>query len=168
MKKFIILVHDLYQDLELHYPAIRLKEAGVEVLFAGEEKGKLYKGKYGYPCISDIAFKMVNTKQFVGLAIPGGYAPDLLRQIPDVLHLVRNMDEEKKIIAFICHGGWVPISANILRGKRVTGWKAIKDDIENAGGIWHDEPVVIDGHLISSRTPADLPQFGKAIVDAIA
>ena len=167
MKKIIALVHDLYEDLELHYPIIRLQEEGFQTVIAGENKDKVYQGKNGYPCKSQVSFKELKSEDFSCLLIPGGYAPDKLRRIPEVIRLVQEMNHEGKIIAFICHAGWVPISAKILDKKKVTGTKAIKDDLENAGAIWNDAPVVIDGNLISSRTPADLSQFAKAIVDAL-
>lgn len=168
MKRVVALVHDLFEDLELMYPVIRIREGGVEVVIAGEDKGALYRGKNGYPCKSDAAFRDIDPASFDGVLIPGGFAPDKFRRIPEILSLVQEMDKAKKIIAFICHGGWVPISAKILKGKKATGTTAIKDDLENAGAIWQDEPLVIDGHLISSRTPKDLPVFGKAIVKALS
>lgn len=165
--KVVALVHDTFEDLELMYPTIRMKEAGVEVVFAGLEGDTVYTGKNGYPCRSDIPFKELQSSDFNGVLIPGGFAPDKFRRIDEILQLVQEMDKEKKMIAFICHGGWVPISAKILKGKKATGTTAIKDDLENAGAIWVDEPVVIDGHLISARTPIDLAPFGKAIVEAL-
>lgn len=167
MKKVVALVADTYEDLELLYPVIRLKEATIEVTLAGDTASKTYLSKHGYPCKSDAAFKDLRAKDFDGLLIPGGFAPDKLRRIPEVLELTREMHEQGKPIAFICHGGWVPISAKILKGKQATGTTAIKDDLENAGAIWKNEPLVIDGNLISSRTPADLQHFGKALVEAL-
>lgn len=165
MKKVVALVHHTFEDLELMYPIIRMKEEGIKVILAGMEKNASYKGKNGYPCKSDISFKELKYDDFDGVLIPGGFAPDKFRQISEILNLLKEMDQERKMIAFICHGGWVPISAKILKGKKTTGTIAIKDDLENAGATWVDEPVVIDGHLISSRTPVDLPVFGKAIVE---
>jgi protease I len=165
--KVVALVCDIFEDLELMYPAIRMEEAGIEVVFAGPESDIIYRGKNGYPCRSEIPFKELQSDDFDGVLIPGGFAPDKFRRIPEILKLVQEMDKEKKMIAFICHGGWVPISAKILKGKKATGTIAIKDDLENAGAIWVDEAVVIDGHLISARTPIDLALFGKAIVKAL-
>jgi protease I len=167
MKKIIALVHGVFEDLELMYPVIRLEEEGHQVVLAGEKKGTIYRGKHGYPCKCNTEFQGINPSEFDGILIPGGFAPDKLRRIPEVLHLVQEMDKQKKLIAFICHGGWVPISAKILKGKKATGTTAIKDDLENAGALWLDAPLVIDGHLISSRTPKDLPVFGKAIIEAL-
>lgn len=166
--KVVALVHDTYEDLELMYPVIRMKEAGVEIVFAGLEGDTIYTGKNGYPCKSDISFRELQSGDFNGVLIPGGFAPDKFRRVPEILKLLQDMHKEKKMIAFICHGGWVPISAKILKGKKATGTTAIKDDLENAGAIWVDEPVVIDGNLISARTPVDLAPFGKAIVEALS
>ncbi len=159
MKKVAILVENFYQDLELWYPKMRLGEAGHEGIFVGPERGQTYHGKYGYPCKCDLSFANAYSKDFDGLVVPGGFAPDRLRKEKGVLALVQAMHEEEKPIAFICHGGWVAISAKILKGKKATSFDAIKDDMENAGAIWLDEPCVVDGNLISSRTPADLPAF---------
>ena len=165
MKKIVALVHHTFEDLELMYPVIRMREEKIEVVIAGLEKEVVYKGKNGYSCKSDISFNALKGSDYDGVLIPGGFAPDKFRQIPEILTLLQELHQEKKMIAFICHGGWVPISAKILKGKKATGTVAIKDDLENSGAIWVDEPVVIEGHLISSRTPADLPFFGRAIVE---
>lgn len=164
MKKILILVHEIYEDLELWYPKIRLEEAGFKTVVAGPEAGMIYKGKHGYPCKSDISIDQIEAESFLGLVIPGGFAPDKLRRIPKVLQTVQEMDKAKKPIAFICHAGWVPISAKILKNRHVTGVNAIKDDLENAGALFFDKPVVVDKNLISSRTPADLPDFCKALL----
>ncbi len=167
MKSFLVLVHDLYEDLELWYPKIRLDEAGFKTVIAGPVAKQTYQGKHGYPCQSDISFDDINPDQFVGLLIPGGFAPDKLRRSPKVLHTVQKMHQANKPIAFICHAGWVPISAKILKGRHVTGFVAIKDDLENAGAQFSDQAVVIDGNLISSRTPQDLAEFAKAILKVL-
>ncbi len=164
MKKIVIFVEEIYEDLELWYPKIRLEEAGHLVPVAGPVAGHVYKGKHGYPCKADLSFKEVNASLLAGVVIPGGFAPDRLRHSPEVLNIVREVYASGKMVAFICHGGWVAISAKILKGKRATGTIAIKDDLENAGALWIDQAVVIDERLISSRTPADLPQFAKAIL----
>jgi protease I len=167
MRTILIFVHEVYEDLELWYPKIRLEEAGFKTLVAGPEAGKIYNGKHGYPCKSDISIDQIQAESFAGLVIPGGFAPDKLRRIPKVLDTVQQMDKAKKPIAFICHAGWVPISAKILKNRHVTGVSAIKDDLENAGAHFSDKAVVVDGNLISSRTPADLPDFCKAILKAL-
>ena len=167
MKKILILVDDLYEDLELWYPRLRLQEAGIGALVAGPKSSTVYRGKYGYPCLSDMEFLEAEEPDFDGLLIPGGYAPDKLRRYPKVLELTQQFHVSKKCIGFICHGGWVPISAKILKGRKVTGTEAIKDDFENAGAIWKDKEVVIDENLVSSRTPKDLPLFAKSLLDTI-
>ncbi len=167
MKTIILFVEDKYEDLELWYPKIRLEEAGHRVFVAGPVAGHIYTGKHGYPCKADLSFKDAAAKSFDAVVIPGGFAPDRLRRSPEVLHVVKDTFSKGKPVAFICHGGWVPISAKILKGKKVTGTIAIKDDLENAGAIWQDMPVVVDGNLISSRTPLDLAVFAKAIVDQL-
>jgi protease I len=166
-RRALVLVEQAYEDLELWYPKIRLEEAGVEVVVAGPELS-VFAGKHGYPCKPDRTFDQVRARDFDALVIPGGWAPDRLRRSSAVLDLVREFDRAEKPIAMICHAGWVPISARILRGRRVTGVSAIKDDLENAGATFLDQPVVIDGHLISSRTPADLPDFCRALIAALA
>ncbi len=167
MRSILIFVHEIYEDLELWYPKIRLEEAGFKTIIAGPEAGKVYMGKHGYPCKSDISFDQMDPKAFAGLVIPGGFAPDKLRRIPKVLSTVQQMHADKKPIAFICHAGWVPISAKILKNRNVTGVSAIKDDLENAGAHFSDRAVVVDENLISSRTPSDLPDFCKALLKAL-
>lgn len=167
-KKIIALIDDEFEDLELWYPVMRLQEEGAAVHLVGQEKGKKYIGKYGVPATSDFAFDDVTARDYDGILVPGGWAPDKLRRYPQVLDLVKEMDQQKKPIGQICHAGWVLISANILRGRKVTSTPGIRDDMENAGATWLDEPVVVDGHLISSRRPPDLPPYAKAFADALA
>lgn len=166
-KTLLTFVDDSYEDLELWYPKLRLEEAGFAMRVAGPES-KAYAGKHGYPAKADALISEMRSQDFCGLLIPGGFMPDKLRRDPKVLSLTREFFEQGKLVAFICHGGWIPISAKILRGRRVTGSLGIKDDLENAGGLWVDAPVVVDGNLISSRTPRDLAPFGKAMVDFLA
>ncbi|MBI1967915.1 MAG: type 1 glutamine amidotransferase [Gemmatimonadetes bacterium] len=166
-KKVLLFAGPLYEDLELWYPKIRLEEEGVMTTVAGLGD-KTYHGKRGYPVTVDTNVDQVNAALFDGLVIPGGFAPDQLRRFERVLQITRDICLAGKPLAFICHAGWVPISAKILNGKRATSVRAIKDDMENAGVIWEDSPVVVDGNLISSRTPADLPQFCRALLDALA
>lgn len=166
-KTLLSFVDDVYEDLELWYPKLRLEEAGYSMTLAGPEL-RTFTGKHGYPAKADALIKDVASADFAGLLIPGGFMPDKLRRDAKVLSLTREFFEQGKLVAFICHGGWIPISAKILKGKRVTGSRGIKDDLENAGGIWVDEPVVVDGNLISSRTPRDLAPFAKAMVDYLA
>ena len=163
-KTLLTFIDDLYEDLELWYPLLRLQEAGYAMRLAATEL-RNYAGKHGYPATSDLLMADARSQDFCGLLVPGGFMPDKLRRDARVLSLTREFFAQGKLVAFICHGGWIPISAKILQGKRVTGSLGIKDDLENAGGIWMNEAVVVDGHLISSRTPRDLAPFGKAMVD---
>ncbi len=163
-QNLLAFVGDIYEDLELWYPKLRMEEAGFQMTLAAEEF-RTFEGKHGYPATANALLSDVASVDFVGLLIPGGFMPDKLRRNPHVLRLTREFHEQGKLVAFICHGGWIPISAKILKGKRATGSLGIKDDLENAGAIWVDEPVVIDGNLISSRTPKDLAPFARAMAD---
>ncbi len=167
MKKILAFVGETYEDLELWYPKIRLEEEGWKVTLSGPQSGVTYKGKNGYPCRTETDLADVESKEYDALLIPGGFMPDKLRRDGNVLRLTREFHEAGKPIAFICHAGWILISAGILKGKRATSTVGIKDDMINAGAEWVDEPLVVDGHLISSRTPADLHVFAKALVDAL-
>jgi protease I len=162
------LVEETYEDLELWYPVLRLREAGADVKIVGPKAGESYKSKHGYPARADLGMDDAVAADFDGLVIPGGYAPDKMRRHPAMLDFVRAMHEAKKPIAFICHAGWVPISAGIVRGRTVTSVPAIKDDLVNAGATWIDQEVVIDGNLITSRTPPDLPAFARELVKVLA
>lgn len=163
-KRFLMFVDDTYEDLELWYPKLRLHEAGGNITVAGPEEGGTYHGKHGYPCTADVNIHEVEVEEFDGVVIPGGFMPDKLRRDRKVLSLIQGFDRHEKMIAAICHGGWIPISAGVYRGVRVTGSLGIKDDLVNAGGIWEDAPAVVDRHFISSRKPDDLPDFCRAIV----
>ena len=166
-KRIAILAEDMYEDLELWYPLIRMKEAGADVDVVGMPGVEAYESKHGYPARVDIPVDDVSPDAFDAVIIPGGYAPDRMRRHEPLLDLVRGVFEGGGVVAFICHAGWVPISAGIVEGKRVTSFFAIKDDLVNAGAEWVDEEVVEDGNLISSRTPADLPAFCRAIIAAL-
>lgn len=165
--KILAIIDHIYEDLELWYPKIRLEEEGWEVVVAAPKAGETYDGKHGYPCVSDAAIADVAEPDFDALLVPGGFAPDKLRRDPKVLSLVRAFEASGKVIAHICHAGWILISADVLRGRKATSTVGIKDDMANAGAIWLDEPLVIDGNQISSRTPKDLPVFAKAMVEAM-
>lgn len=167
-KKVIQLVSGEFEDLELWYPVLRLREEGAEVHLAGEKTDETYVGKYGVPAKSDLSFSEIDPSEYDAILVPGGWSPDKLRRYPEVLDMVRHMHEHQKPIGQICHAGWVLISAGILDGVNVTSTPGIKDDMTNAGAIWHDEAVVRDGHIISSRRPPDLPEYGKAFADALA
>ena len=165
-KRVAILVEDLYQDQEVWYPYYRLKEAGVEVVVVGTGKPE-YKSKHGYPIKAAVSAEQVSAAEFDGIVVPGGYAPDILRRFPAVLRFVKEADAQGKVIAAICHAGWVLCSADVLRGKTATCFSAIKDDIVNAGARYVDREVVRDGNLITSRTPDDLPAFVQTILGAL-
>ena len=167
MKKIGILIEDLYNELEFWYPYLRLKEEGFEVITIGPEKGKEYKSKVGLPKISEASAIEVNPHELDAIIVPGGYAPDRLRRSKDIVNLVREVFKNGKLVATICHGGWVLISADILRGKRATSFFAIRDDMINAGVDWIDEEVVVDQNIITSRSPEDLPAFLKAIISKL-
>ncbi len=165
-KNVLFFAAPLYEDLELWYPKIRLEEEGAATFVAGVGE-KTYQGKKGYPLTVNGNVDDVLADEFDGLVIPGGYAPDIMRRSAKLLAVTRAIHDAGKPVAFICHAGWVPISAGIVRGRKVTSVKAIKDDLVNAGATWVDEAVVVDGNLISSRTPADLPQFCRALIAAL-
>src|SRR5437879_10887362 len=162
-RTILTFVDDLYEDLELWYPKFRLEEAGYDTRLAALEL-KTFRGKRGYPAAADMTVSDVKSADFLGLLIPGGFMPDKLRREPKVLSLTREFFEHGKLVAFICHGGWIPVSAKILKGKRATGSSGIKYDLETAGATWLDEAVVIDGSLGSGRTPKELPPLAAAIV----
>lgn len=162
-----VLAEDMYQELELWYPVLRMREAGAEVKIVGTGSSPTYASKHGYPVTVDTTADRVTSADFDAVIIPGGFAPDRLRRYPAVLSLVRDCFEMGKVVAAICHAGWVLASAGILKGRKATSLSAIKDDVANAGADWVDEPVVRDGNLITSRTPDDLPFFCSAIIGAL-
>lgn len=163
-KKVLIFTGDIYEDLELWYPKLRLIEAGASVVVAGDHAGVVYDGKNGYPCKSDAAIDEVASQDFHAVVVPGGFMPDKLRRDPNVLRLVKEFFADGKPVAAICHGGWIPISAGIYRGVRVTGSPGIKDDLINAGGLFEDAAVVVDRNSVSSRRPDDLPDFCRELI----
>jgi len=166
-KSILMFVDHIYEDLELLYPKYRLIEEGAKVVVAGPKAGEIYKGKHGYPCRSDAAIADMKEADFAGLVIPGGFAPDQLRRDPKVLELTRQFQESGKLVAHICHAGWIPISAKIVKGFKCTSTPGIKDDLINAGAQWVDEPVVIDRNQVTSRRPDDLPQFCIGIIKVL-
>ena len=163
-KRIALLVEDHYQELELWYPLLRLQEAAAQVTVVGQATGKIHTSKLGYPVMADIAASEVSCQDYDAVVIPGGYAPDLMRRNPAMVGLVRDAYHQGKVVAAICHAGWMLVSADIVRGKRLTSFISIKDDMVNAGANWVDEPVVRDGNLITSRVPLDLPFFCKEII----
>lgn len=165
-KKIAVLVEDSYEDLELWYPYYRLIEEGAEVKLIGPEV-KTYMSKHGYPAKAELSADEVKADDFQGIVIPGGYAPDKLRRYTKILDMVRGIHEKGGVVASICHGPWVLISANIMKGKKTTAVIALKDDLVNAGAIYLDKEVVVDDNIITSRTPRDLPAFLPAIISAL-
>jgi protease I len=166
-KSVAVLVEQQYQEMEVWYPVYRLRDAGCKVVLVGPEAGVTYPSKLGYPAKSDVAAKDVSASQFAGIVIPGGFAPDYIRRSEAMLKLVKDMNEMKKPIAAICHGPWVLCSTPALKGKKATCFSAIKDDVINAGATYIDAEVVVDGHLITSRKPDDLPAFVRALMVAL-
>jgi protease I len=166
-KRVAVLVEKLYEDLELWYPVLRLREAGCEVQIVGPKAGETYPSKHGYPAKADVAATDVRADDFDAIVIPGGYAPDHMRRSRAMVELVMEAARQNKVLAAICHGGWMLCSAKCLKGRKVTGFFAIRDDVENAGGLWQDAACVRDGNLVTSRTPDDLPEFLKGIFEAL-
>ncbi|MBI2469373.1 MAG: type 1 glutamine amidotransferase [Candidatus Rokubacteria bacterium] len=167
-KRVAVLAENMYQEMELWVPYYRLKEEGAEVQVVGAGGAKSYASKHGYPVQVDVQAEQVNAVELDAVVIPGGFAPDLMRRSPAMVKLVREAFEQGKVVAAICHAGWMPVSAGILRGKRATSFFSIKDDLVNAGATWVDQEVVVDGNLITSRKPDDLPAFCREIVRALA
>ncbi|NGQ96900.1 type 1 glutamine amidotransferase [Brevibacillus sp. SYP-B805] len=167
-KRVLCFVEHEFEDLELWYPVLRLREEGATVELAGPEARTKYIGKYGVPCETDKSLDEIRPQDYDGVLVPGGWAPDKLRRYPQVLSFIQAMDQAKKPIGHICHAGWVLISARILQGVKTTSTPGIKDDMENAGAIWVDEEVVVDGHIVGSRRPPDLPAYAKAFADLLA
>ncbi|MEK3722049.1 type 1 glutamine amidotransferase domain-containing protein [Paenibacillus sp. FSL H8-0034] len=166
--KVLAFVDEEFEDLEMWYPVLRLREAGAEVHLVGPSANKVFYGKYGVPLTTEYAFDEVQSKDYIGLYVPGGWAPDKLRRYADVLRLTREFHEAVKPIAHICHAGWVLASAKICLGYTMTSTPGIKDDLENAGAIWIDEEVVVDRNIVSGRRPPDLPAFMKAYIQVLA
>ena len=162
--KVAVLIEDQYQVLEVWYPYLRLREEGIETVLVGTGSKKEYKSKEGYPAFEELSVKNASTEEFDAVIIPGGYAPDLLRRYTEVNTFVKNMHKQGKLVAAICHAGWVLVSAGILKGKKATCFHAIKDDVINAGAEYLNREVVVDGNLITSRNPYDLPAFCAQII----
>lgn len=163
-KRIAILVEQDYQDLEVWYPALRLREEGAAVEFVGSGSAESYKGKFGYPVDVDRTVHEVSAEEYNAVVIPGGWAPDFMRREPAMARLVRQFNDLGKPIACICHGGWMLVSARMLKGRRATSFSAIKDDMVYAGCDWIDAEVVVDGNLITSRKPDDLPAFCRELI----
>lgn len=165
--RIAILAEDNYEDVELWYPLLRMREAGAEITVVGMPGHATYHSKHDYPVAVHVTANSASADDFDAIIIPGGYVPDRMRRHQPILDLVRGIFQKGGVVAFICHAGWVPISAGIVKGKRVTSVSAIKDDLTNAGAEWEDREVVQDGMLISSRGVDDLPAFCRTIINAI-
>ena len=167
-KKVLLLAENQYQDMELWVPYYRLKEEGAEVTVTGSGSSRSYTSKFGYPVEVDKEAKEIDVSKYDGVVIPGGYAPDMMRRYPEMVRIVKEAYEKGKVVAAICHAGWMLASAGILKGKKVTGFFAIKDDLVHAVANYVDAEVVREGNLITSRKPDDLPAFCREIVEALA
>ena len=166
-KRIAILAENMYQEMELWVPYYRLREEGAEVKVVGAGGAKSYASKHGYPVSVDVQADQVKAVEFDAVVVPGGYAPDMMRRHPAMVQLVREAAQQGKVVAAICHAGWMLVSAGILRGRQATSFFSIKDDLVAAGADWKDAEVVVDGNLITSRRPDDLPAFCRAIVGAL-
>ncbi|MHA1110174.1 MAG: type 1 glutamine amidotransferase domain-containing protein [Promethearchaeota archaeon] len=168
MAKIAVLAEKMYDDRELWYPTIRLKEAGHEVHIIGSGAANEFLSKFGMPVKVDKNVQDVNPNDYDGVIIPGGFSPDYMRRVPEMVEFVKMIgDSGEKPVAAICHGGWMLISAKLIYGKNVTSFHSIRDDIENAGATWVDEAVVVDGNIITSRNPNDLPDFCREILNKL-
>jgi len=167
MARIAILVEKIYEDLELQYPKYRLKEAGHTVDVIGPKQGETYVGKHGYPQKAELSAKEAKASDYALIVIPGGTSPDHMRRDEHMVRLVREADDAKIPMAAICHGPWMLCSTNALKGTRCTSYMSIIDDVVNAGGKWVDEACVVDGRIITSRTPDDLPAFMKAVLELV-
>ena len=164
-----ILVGPGYEDLEFWVPYMRMKEEGAEVKVIATKGGEIYTSKSGgLTAESQLAAKEITADQLEALLVPGGWAPDKLRRDPNILRLVREMNAQGKILGFICHAGWVAASAGICKGKRVTGSTGIKDDMENAGATWVDEPAFREGNLVWGRVVEDIPDYCRELIKALS
>jgi len=166
-KRVAVLAENMYQELELWYPLLRLREAGAETFVVGSGSADTYTSKLGYPVQVDRVADEVSAAEIDAVVIPGGYSPDLMRRHPAMVKLVREAFEQGKVVAAICHAGWMLASADVVKGKKATCFYAIKDDLVNAGAIYVDAEVVRDGNLITSRMPSDLPAFCRTIIEAL-
>jgi protease I len=165
--RVLILVGDDYEDTELKYPKYRLAEAGADVVIAGLEAGVTHHGKHGIAERAEVAVRDLDADGFDTLVVPGGWMPDWLRRFDEVKAITKHIHDRGKIVASICHGPWIPISAGIVNGATYTSSPGLTDDLRNAGATWVDEPVVVDRNHISSRRPDDLPAFCRAIIEQI-
>ncbi len=163
MESVLLLIENGFEDAEAVYPYYRMKEAGFGVSVVGPKAGA-YAGKHGYPLKADRTPGEIDIKKFSALIIPGGGAPDRLRTNPDMVRLVKEAFEQGLVVAAICHGPQLLIEAGVVRGRKATSYISVKTDLINAGAEFVDSPAVVDGRLVTSRTPADLPEFCRAVL----
>ncbi len=168
MAKVLILTDDGVEDREMAYPYYRMQEAGYEVEVVGPQRGKTYTGGKGLPFTADLGPEDVRVDDYVAVIVPGGKAPDHLRTIPAMVNIVREAVQKDKVVAAVCHGPQVLIEADVLRGRRATCYVSVSTDLKNAGASYTDEPVVVDGNIVTSRMPGDLPAFCKATVELLS
>lgn len=167
-KRIAILAEEGFEDSELVEPLRAMKDADARVVVVGSGSKECYRGKRGRANIKvDVTADKVSAEDFDAIIVPGGYAADKMRLHQPMIDLVRKVHDLGRVVAAICHGPQLLISADIVRGRRVTSWPSVAVDLKNAGADWVDEPVVQDGNLITSRKPADLPRFNKAIIEAL-
>ena len=165
-KRIAVLVENFYEDLELWYPVLRFREEGAKVTIVGP-RVDTFTSKHGYPAKAEIAADQADPKDYDAVIVPGGYAPDHMRRTPAMVDFLRQAHARGAVIGAICHGGWMLASADIVRGRRLTGFVSIKDDLVNAGARYEDREVVRDGNLVTSRVPADLPAFSRTLIEAV-
>ncbi len=167
VEKVIILVENGFEDREFMYPYYRLQEAGYDVKVVGPKAKEAYRGEYDLSITSDFSPEEINVDDYVAVIVPGGRAPDRMRTNKGLVKIVKTASQRGKVIAAICHGAQLLVEADVLKGKKATCYVSVSTDLKNAGGIYEDYPVVVDGNLVTSRFPADLPQFCKAIVELL-
>lgn len=167
-KRVAILVEEQYQELEVWVPYYRLREAGLQPVLLGREKGKVYESKLGYPAAAQAGYRDLRARDVAGVVVPGGFAPDFMRRYPEPARFVADAFSAGKVVAAICHGAWLLCSAGVLKGRTATCFFAIADDVRNAGAKYVDREVVVDGRLITARKPDDLPAFCAALVAALS
>ncbi|MFY1668794.1 type 1 glutamine amidotransferase domain-containing protein [Plantactinospora sp. WMMB334] len=163
-----VLCENQYQELELWYPVLRLREAGATVVIVGPARGEVYASKLGYPAVAEVAIGEVTPDHFDAVVVPGGFSPEYLRRNKSMVDFVRASVTEEKPVAAICHAGWLLATADVVRGRRATSVPTIRDDVRHAGATWLDEPVVRDGRLLTAQLPNDLPAFLAGVLDFIA